>query len=91
MSPRAQLIVERIVAVVGVVGLLATTPFYIASGLVAPLWAILLLWVFWLALATLALRWFRARPWLVLLLPFVAAGIWWLSLTLGENLLNWQA
>ncbi len=87
----AHTIIRRVAALVGVLGLLAAAPFYIASGLVAPLWAILLLWVFWIALAVLALRWFTSRPWVVLVLPIVAAAVWWLTLTLGEQLLDWQA
>lgn len=87
----AHIVAQRVAASVGVVGMLAVAPFYIASGLVAPLWAILLLWLFWLALAVLAVRWFRTRPWVVLVLPLVAAGVWWLTLTLGERLLDWQA
>ena len=81
----------ELAVVVGVLGLLAALPFYIASGLVAPLWAILALWAAWLSLGLLALRWFRSHPWVVLVLPLVAAGVWWLSLTLGEQLLDWQA
>ena len=30
-------------------------------------------------------------PWVVLAMPFVAAAVWWLSMTLGESVLGWQA
>jgi uncharacterized membrane protein YhaH (DUF805 family) len=84
-------LLERVVASVGVLGLLAVLPFYVASGLAAPLWAIVLLLLFWAALAVCAYRWFTRRPWVVLILPLVAAAVWFLSLTLGEQLLGWQA
>ena len=47
-------------------------PFYLSSGLVAPLWAIILLLLFWAALAVCAFRWFTRRPWVVLALPVAA-------------------
>lgn len=86
-----QRLLERVVAILGVLGLVAALPFYLASGLVAPLWAIVALLVVWVVLAFCALRWFTRRPWLVLALPFVAAGVWFGAVTLGEQLLDWQA
>ncbi|MDT0215441.1 hypothetical protein Q9R29_16235 [Rothia sp. ARF10] len=84
-------ILERVVATLGVLGLLGLLPFYLASGLAAPLWAIALLLAFWLVLLVAAIRWFTRRPWWVLAMPFVAAAVWWLTMTLGESLLGWQA
>ncbi|MFW5469986.1 hypothetical protein ACOCJ4_08080 [Knoellia sp. CPCC 206435] len=84
-------VVERLAAGLGVLGLLAVLPFYISSGLAAPFWAIVVLLVFWAALVLCAVRWFRTRPWLVLVLPLVAAAVWWASMMLGEQLLGWQA
>ncbi len=85
------IVVQRIVSTIGALGLLATLPFYLASGLVAPLWAIVVLWLVWLGLGLLAFQWFTRRPWAVLLLPVVAIGIWWLAITLGEQVLGWTA
>jgi len=82
---------ERVAASVGALGLLAVLPFYVSSGLVAPLWAVVLVPLFWAALAVCAFRWFTRRPWVVLVLPMVAVAIWFLALTLGERLLGWQA
>ena len=84
-------VVERLAAGLGVLGLLAVLPFYIASGLAAPLWAIILLLLFWAALLVCAIRWLTRRPWVVLALPLVAFAVWWGSLMLGERLLGWQA
>ena len=36
-------LLERVVATLGVLGLIAALPFYVSSGLVAPLWAIVVL------------------------------------------------
>jgi hypothetical protein len=76
-------------SVLGLLGLLGTSFLYLASGLLAPLWAVVALVALWLALVVLALRWFRTRPWWVLALPFAGVAVWWLTLTLGEELLGW--
>lgn len=86
-----RVLLERAVATVGVVGLLVTLPFYLASGLAAPLWAIVVLMIFWLVLLITAFRWFTSRPWLVLLIPFLAVAVWFGAMTLGEQVLGWQA
>ena len=84
-------ILERVVATLGVLGLFGVLPFYVASGLAAPLWAVVLLLAFWLVLLVAAIRWFTLRPWWILAMPVVAAAVWWLTMTLGESLLGWQA
>jgi hypothetical protein len=84
-------LVDRVVASLGALGLLAVLPFYISSGLVAPVWAIVLLLLFWAALVVCAFRWFTRRPWVVLVLPLVAVAVWFLVLTIGEQALGWQA
>ncbi|HET6697515.1 MAG TPA: hypothetical protein VFG88_00370 [Nocardioidaceae bacterium] len=82
---------ERFAAVVGVMLLLATLPFYAASGLVAPLWAIVLLLAFWLWLLVMCVRWWRAHPLRVLTAPLLAVLVWYAALTLGETVLGWTA
>ncbi|KGN34985.1 hypothetical protein N802_00395 [Knoellia sinensis KCTC 19936] len=82
---------ERIAAALGIAGLFVVLPFYISSGLAAPLWAIVLLLAFWLTLLVLAIRWFTLRPWWILGFPFLAAAVWFLTITLGEQVLGWQA
>ena len=78
-----------LVSGLGVVLLLVELPFAAASGLMAPLWAVVLILLGWLVLFVLAVRWFRARPWLVLALPFVGAVLWFAVLTFGEQVLGW--
>jgi hypothetical protein len=65
--------------------------FYVSAGLVAPLWAVIVLVIIWVALVVTGVRWFRRRPFHVLLLPVVAVLIWFAVITLGERLLGWTA
>ncbi|WP_298585319.1 hypothetical protein [uncultured Kocuria sp.] len=63
--------------------------FYMASGLMAPLWAILLLGAWWLFLTYVGVRLVQRRSYLVLLVPVVAAATWFGVMTLGEAVLGW--
>ncbi len=80
-----------VVAGLGIALMLGTLPFYLASGLVAPLWAIVVLLMVWIALFLLGIRWFRRHPFWVIGLPVVAVAIWFGVLTAGEQLLGWTA
>jgi hypothetical protein len=71
-------------AVHGVVGV-----FYLAAGLVAPFWAIVVLVVWWLLQATVLVVWARRGSWWTPAVPVVAFGTWWGALTAGEQLLGW--
>jgi uncharacterized SAM-binding protein YcdF (DUF218 family) len=72
-------------------GHVAVAPFYIGSGLVAPGWAVLSLYVIWLLLLVgLVLLW-RRRPAAALLVPLGAAALVFAVLGLGEQLLGWTA
>lgn len=78
-----------VVAVLGIALLLVVLPFYLASGLVAPLWAIVVLLLVWALLFVLACRWFRRHPYRVLLLPVLAAAAWFGTISAGEAFLGW--
>lgn len=65
--------------------------FYLASGLVAPLWAVLVLWAWWAVLAVVLLRLAVRRSWWTPLVPLVAMASWYLVLFLGESVLGWSA
>lgn len=81
---------RRVAAWLGLAAHLATLPCYAASGLLAPAWAIAVLWLAWLALLALAVRAVRARsPW-GLLVPAAAVALWWGGITAGELLLGWK-
>lgn len=76
---------------VAMLALVALAPFYFAAGLMAPLWAVIVLVAVWVALFVLGCFWFRRRPLWTLPLPVVALLIWWGGLTAGEAWLGWTA
>jgi len=84
-------IVGYVGAGIGTALLLVALPFYMASGLMAPAWAIVVLLLVWLTLFVLAVRWFRSHPLRVLLLPVVAMAVWFAAMYAGELLLGWTA
>lgn len=65
--------------------------FTLSSGLVAPLWAVVLLGVLWVAGVVALVRVARRRPLVTPAVPVVNGAVWWLVLTLGERLLGWTA
>ena len=64
---------------------------YAASGLVAPLYGLVVLALIWLAGIIVILRWRPANAWLVLLVPVAAVALWFGVLTLGEAVFGWTA
>ena len=71
-------------------GLLAMSILFFATGLLAPLWAIICFEAVWLILFVLGCVWIRRHPWRVVLLPFIAAAILYGGLNAGEALLGWR-
>jgi len=80
----------RGLGVLGMALYLAVGFFYLTSGLVVPGFALILLWLVWLAGGWLLIRVFRRRPELTFLVPLGAAAFWFLYLTLGEALFGWS-
>ncbi len=64
---------------------------YLVSGLVAPPWAVGVLWAVWLALLVGLMRVWRSHPWLVLATPALAYLIWAASVLAGDIFLGWTA
>lgn len=91
-SPRSRFLAALAVGV-GLILLLVELPFYLASGLMAPLWAVVVLVLLWAALFGLGCYWTWAsrHPYRVLALPVVAIIVWFAAMYLGETLLGWQA
>lgn len=83
--------VGYLLAGLGVLLLVAELPFALASGLMAPLWAVVLVVLLWCLLFVVALAWFRRHPVRVLLLPFLGVVVWVGVLTFGEQVLGWTA
>lgn len=79
------------VAVAGVLQLVVLVPFTVASGLLAPLWAIVAFYALWAAGALLLVLIARSRPLATPLVPVANAALLWLGITLGEALLGWTA
>lgn len=76
---------------IGMAGMACVGFLYVASGLVAPAWAVVLLCAFWLALLIVGFRWFMTHPLRVFALPFIAVVVWFASITLGAVLFGWNA
>ena len=70
-------------------GLLAMSILFIATGLMAPLWAIVGFIAVWVILFVLGCLWIRRHPWRVVLLPAIAAAILFGGLRAGTTLLGW--
>ncbi len=64
---------------------------YLVSGLVAPMWAVGVLWVVWLTVLVILIKVWSSRPWLVLAAPAFAYLIWAGALLAGEVFLGWTA
>ena len=65
--------------------------FYAVSGLVIPAYALLPLWIFWVALAFYLLKLAIRRSWWTPAVPVAAAALFVVVLVVGEQLLGWQA
>lgn len=65
--------------------------FYLAAGLVAPLWAVVLLQIAWVVLLVVLVRVASRRPPYALLVPVAAAALLFSVVTAGEQLLGWTA
>jgi hypothetical protein len=79
----------RVAVWVGLVAHAAVGVLLLPLGLVAPGWAVLLLYLVWGVLLVAALRARGERPWLVPATPLVALGVAVATLTLGASLLGW--
>jgi hypothetical protein len=64
--------------------------FVLASGLVAPLPAVLLLVAIWVVLAVVGFR-NRRRPLVALMMPVAAAAAWFVVVQGGSMLFGWTA
>ena len=70
-------------------GLLAMSIWFFATGLLAPLWAVIGFISVWVVLVVLGCLWIRRHPWRVVLLPVIAAVILFGGMRAGTTLLGW--
>ena len=82
---------RRLVLVVAVALHLAAGTFYLAAGLVAPMWAVLLLWAAWIGLLWVLVRLWHQRAMLALLVTPASLGLFLSALSAGEAWLGWVA
>ncbi len=82
----------RVLALIGLILYVVTGVFpYLASGLVAPLWGIAVLYAGWLVGLWVTIQLFRrASPW-ALAMQVAAVAFWWLVVSLGESVFGWTA
>jgi hypothetical protein len=76
---------------IGLAAHLLVLPWYAASGLVAPLWAVVGLLGVWLVLLAAGVRWRRYRPLWMLLVPVVDVVVWFATISASEALGGWTA
>jgi hypothetical protein len=65
--------------------------FYLVGGLVIPGPVFIVLWLVWLVMATLLIRWALRRSWWTPAVPVAAAALLVLVLVVGDRVLGWQA
>jgi hypothetical protein len=73
-APRRRRFLAAVAAGAGMIGLIVELPFFLASGLLAPLWAVAGLLAVWAALFAAAVYLARRRSFWVLALPVAAIG-----------------
>ena len=89
MAQDTRTVVKYVLAALALAAMLALAPFVVASGLMAPGWAVVLFVVIWLALFVLGCLWIRRKPLWVIPLPFIVAAIWLGGMNAGEAWLGW--
>ena len=86
-----RLTLSYLAAALAMLALLGLAPLFFAAGLAAPLWAVVGFIATWIALFVLGCLWFRRKPLRTLLLPVVAAALWYGGMSAGEAWLGWTA
>ncbi len=82
---------QWILVVAGVAIYLVLGFFVAASGLLAPLWAVIVYGGLWVVGAVVAIIRTKRLPWLPLALAVGGFAFWWLTLNLGDQFLGWTA
>ena len=85
-------VVARVFGWLGFVAHLATGIWYAAAGLLAPLWAVIVLWIIWLGMTVWAFRLARSgTPLWTLAVPLIDIAIFFAAISAGEAFLGWTA
>jgi hypothetical protein len=88
-APSRPSIIGYVLGGLALAALLAMSIWFLATGLMAPLWAVIAFLTIWLILVVLGCVWIRRHPWRVLLLPVIAAAVLFGGLRAGATLLGW--
>lgn len=89
MQRDTRTVLKYVLGALALSGMVALAPFFVASGLMAPGWAVALFIAIWLALFILGCVWIRRKPLWVVPVPFVAAAVWFGGMTAGGEWLGW--
>jgi hypothetical protein len=89
MPQDAATVAKYVVAGLALAAMLALAPFFLASGLMAPGWAVGIFIAVWLLLFGLGCYWIRRKPLWVIPLPLIAGMLWYGGMTAGEAWLGW--
>lgn len=82
----------RVLALIGLILYVVTGVFpYLASGLVAPLWGIAVLYAGWLVGLWVTIQLFRRASAWALAMQVAAVAFWWIVVWLGESVFGWTA
>ncbi|MBV1854786.1 hypothetical protein [Catellatospora tritici] len=90
-APAKMSLDARIARAVGLTGHLLLCGWYAVSGLVTPVWGVVVLMIVWTALLVVCVRWMRPHPWRVPAVPVVAIAFWFAFVSAGEAWLGWTA
>ena len=82
---------ERAGGFISIGGIAVMSFLYFASGLVAPLWAVIVLILIWFVHLVLGCLWFTKHPIRSLVLPLSLVVIWFGAMLGGEELFGWTA
>jgi hypothetical protein len=82
---------KYVAGVLALAAMLAIAPFFLASGLMAPAWAVGIFVAVWVVLFVLGCFWVRRKPLWVVPLPFIAAAFWLGGMSAGGAWLGWTA
>ena len=91
MPRDARQVAKYVVGGLALAAMLALAPFFFASGLMAPGWAVGVFIGVWLVLFGLGCVWIKRKPLWVVPLPFIAAAIWFGGMNAGAAWLGWTA
>ena len=83
MPRDARTVAKYVVAGLALAAMLALAPFFLASGLMAPGWAVGIFIAVWLLLFGLGCFWIRRKPLRVIPLPLIAVVFWYGGMNAG--------